>query len=78
MKKTFIFQQRKTSVYRVQREDITSHNNLIIHRCLVIEMETESEDRHQITACAVDINNTLVTFLRSVKLAENEHVWCEE
>jgi hypothetical protein len=46
----------------------------ILHRRLVIEMETKDEDRHQLTIYGVDVDNTPASFLRSVKLIENRRV----
>jgi hypothetical protein len=46
----------------------------ILHRRLVIGLETNEEKRHQLTVYGVDVDGTPVTFLRSVKLEYNRRV----
>lgn len=46
----------------------------ILHRRLVVELETKEDARHQLTVYGVDIDDTPVTFLRSVKLEHNRRV----
>lgn len=46
----------------------------ILHRRLVIKLETKEDERHQLTVSGVDVDSTPVTFLRSVKLEYNRRV----
>lgn len=46
----------------------------ILHRRLVVEMETKGGKGPQLTVYGVDIDGTHVTFLRSVKLEYNRRV----
>lgn len=46
----------------------------ILHRRLVVKLETKEDKRHQLTVCGVDVDGTPVTFLRSAKLEGNRRV----
>jgi len=46
----------------------------ILHRRLVVELESKADDRHQLMVRGVDVDGTPVTFLRSVKLEYNRRV----
>jgi len=42
--------------------------NFILHHRLIVELFTKDETRHHLKVYGVDVDNTLATFLRSVKL----------
>ncbi|KAL8711721.1 MAG: hypothetical protein Q9220_003892 [cf. Caloplaca sp. 1 TL-2023] len=46
----------------------------ILHRRLVVKLETTADKRHQLTLLGVDVDDTPVTFLKSVKLENNRRV----
>lgn len=46
----------------------------ILHRRLIIKLETNEDKRHQLTVHGVDVDGTPFSFLRSVKLASNRRV----
>jgi hypothetical protein len=46
----------------------------ILHRCLVVELESKEGKRHQLSVYGVDVDGTPITFLRSVRLQENRRV----
>jgi hypothetical protein len=43
----------------------------ILHRRLLVKLESQQDDRHQLTVGGVDVDGTPVTFLQSVKLEYN-------
>ncbi|ORY58116.1 DHS-like NAD/FAD-binding domain-containing protein [Pseudomassariella vexata] len=46
----------------------------ILHRRLVVKVESKGDKRHQLTVSGVDVDDTPVTFLHSVKLEGNRRV----
>jgi hypothetical protein len=46
----------------------------ILHRRIVVEMETKEDKRHQLKVTGVDVDGTPATFLRSLKLAHSRRV----
>lgn len=46
----------------------------ILHRHLVVDLKPQGDGRHQFTVSGVDIDNTPVTFLKSVKSEHNRRV----
>ncbi|KAI1774992.1 DHS-like NAD/FAD-binding domain-containing protein [Hypoxylon cercidicola] len=48
--------------------------SFILHRRLVVQMESVGDDRQQLRVYGVDVDGTPITFLRSVKLEYNRRV----
>ncbi|KAB5531455.1 DHS-like NAD/FAD-binding domain-containing protein [Coniochaeta sp. 2T2.1] len=46
----------------------------VLHRRMIVELETVNEEQHKLIVHGVDVDGTPVTFLRSVKLVNNRRV----
>lgn len=69
-----IFSKTDDLMVRVMEKLNIPVPSFMLYRRLVVEMKTNEDTRHQLKLYGIDVDGTPVTFLRSVKLADNRRV----